>query len=98
MTTTTAIVEEKKNTFLILNDENQINTCIELLGVFGNDAMSVNAARVSFHKWIDPKLSLQEQDKKIINFLARNNHISPFFHPHLQFRIRMPIFLARQYW
>jgi len=40
--------------------------------------------------------SLKEGDKKLINFLARENHWTPFGHCSLQFRIKAPIFVARQ--
>lgn len=68
---------------------------VELLGVFGNDLMVVNAARVSFNK---ESKELNVQDEKLIKYLARNNHITPFFHPQIQFRIRMPIFVAREWY
>ena len=67
---------------------------IELLEVFGDDLTVVNAARVSFAK---ESHELTEQDKKLIKYLARNNHISPFFHPQIRFRIKMPIFVAREW-
>lgn len=70
------------------------NMSVTLLGVFGDDLMVVNAARVSFHK-VSHKLT--EQDEKLIRYLARNNHISPFFHPQVQFRLKMPIFVAREW-
>jgi thymidylate synthase (FAD) len=56
--------------------------------------MVVNAARVSFHK---ESKQMTPGDEKLIQYLARNNHITPFFHPQIQFRIRMPIFLAREW-
>jgi len=43
-----------------------------------------------------PKKTLKVGDKKIINFLARENHWTPFGHCSLQFRIKAPIFVARQ--
>jgi len=39
---------------------------------------------------------LSEKDKKLIRFLARHKHTTPFRHPHLQFWCKAPIFLARQ--
>lgn len=39
---------------------------------------------------------MKEKDKKLINFLARENHWTPFGHCSLQFRIKAPIFVARQ--
>ena len=43
-----------------------------------------------------PVKELKEADKKLINFLARENHWTPFGHCFLQFRIKAPIFVARQ--
>jgi len=68
---------------------------IELLEVFGDDLTVVNAARVSFHKE-SHKLSLR--DEKLIQYLAKHQHMSPFFHPIIRFRIKMPIFIAREWW
>ena len=68
---------------------------VELLYTMGNDLMVVNAARVSFAK---ESTEFKEQDSKLINYLAKHNHISPFFHPQIQFRIRMPIFVAREWY
>lgn len=77
---------------------------VTLVDSMGSDLSVVNAARVSFHKeslWEndtghpdDTKLS--EKDQKLIAYLARHNHWSPFAHTSLQFRIRAPIFVARQ--
>jgi len=68
---------------------------VELLHVMGDDLMVVNAARVSFAK---ESSEFKEQDAKLITYLARHNHISPFFHPQIQFRIKMPIFVAREWY
>lgn len=68
---------------------------VELLGVFGNDLTVVNAARVSFHK---ESKEMTLQDEKLIAYLAKHNHVTPFFHPQVQFRIRMPIFVAREWY
>lgn len=68
---------------------------VECLTVFGNDLMVVNAARVSFAK---ESIEFKEQDAKLINYLAKHDHISPFFHPQVQFRIKMPIFVAREWY
>lgn len=83
---------------------------VELLEVFGSDLTVANAARVSFNKEsaMEPILNaedgsvqgyqLAERDKTLIKFLAEHNHDSPFFHPILRFRIKMPIFIAREWW
>ena len=66
----------------------------ELLEVFGDDLMVVNTARVSFDKRKDV---MDENDAKLIAYLAREGHWSPFSHPKAQFRVTMPIFVARQW-
>jgi len=43
-----------------------------------------------------PIYKLKDKDKKLIRFLARENHWTPFGHCSLQFRIKAPIFVARQ--
>lgn len=68
---------------------------IELLHSMGDDLMVVNAARVSFHK---ESKQMTTGDTKLIQYLAKHEHISPFFHPQIQFRIKMPIFVAREWY
>lgn len=67
---------------------------IEVLEVFGSDLTVVNAARVSFAKEVS---EMTERDGKLIQFLAKHDHISPFFHPQVRLRIKMPIFVAREW-
>jgi thymidylate synthase (FAD) len=69
--------------------------CIELQDVLGDDLTVVNAARVSFSK---QKSELDSSDIRLIKYLAKHNHYTPFAQPHLRFRIRMPIFVARQWY
>ena len=66
---------------------------VELVDSMGSDRSVVNAARVSFHKFHE---ELQEGDEKLINYLAKHNHWTPFAHAFLSFRIKAPIFVARQ--
>ena len=66
---------------------------IELIDKMGSDASIVNAARVSFGKEIT---EVSERDEKLIKYLADHEHWSPFAHASLQFRIKAPIFVARQ--
>lgn len=81
---------------------------VSLIDSMGSDLSVVNAARVSFHKESDweyehevhwttngPKY-LSEKDQKLINYLAKHNHWTPFGHAFLSFRIKAPIFVARQ--
>jgi thymidylate synthase (FAD) len=67
---------------------------VELLEVFGSDLTVVNAARVSFAK---ESHEFSEQDGKLVKYLAKHNHISPFFHPQIHMRLKMPIFVAREW-
>ncbi len=67
---------------------------VELLETFGSDLTVVNAARVSFAK---ESHELTEGDKKLIKYLAKHDHTSPFFHPQARMRIKMPIFVAREW-
>jgi thymidylate synthase (FAD) len=67
---------------------------VEILEVFGSDLTVVNAARVSFHK---EATEFTDRDKGLVNYLAKHEHISPFFHPQARFRIKMPIFVAREW-
>ena len=39
---------------------------------------------------------LSDRDKKLIEYLARHNHWTPFGHPHITLHIKVPIFVARQ--
>ena len=70
----------------------------------GTDLSVVNAARVSFGKSSqlvftddpDDYGSLSERDTKLINYLAKHKHISPFGHAFASFHVKAPIFVARQ--
>ena len=68
---------------------------VELLHTMGDDLMVVNAARVSFNK---ESKQMTGGDAKLIKYLADHDHVSPFFHPQIQFRIKMPIFVAREWY
>ena len=73
----------------------------------GSDLSVVNAARVSFGKksaWVEghngdhPSIIpvLSERDAKLIRYLAKHKHISPFGHAFASFHVKAPIFVARQ--
>ena len=68
---------------------------IEILDIFGNDLTVVNAARVSFAK---ESTEFDGKDAKLVTYLAKHNHNSPFFHPQIRMRIKMPIFVAREWY
>jgi len=59
----------------------------------GSDLSVVNAARVSFAKQHD---EIEDNDPKLISYLAKHGHWTPFAHAFLSFRIKAPICVARQ--
>ena len=66
---------------------------VELVDHMGDDLTVVNAARVSFGK---KKEVFDFGDTRLIKFLAKHDHWSPFGHCSMQFHIKAPIFVARQ--
>jgi thymidylate synthase (FAD) len=73
----------------------------------GNDLMVVNAARVSFNKESDWEgeqkwtgeiagKKLSERDQKLISYLAKHNHWTPFAHPQICLHIKAPISIRTQ--
>jgi thymidylate synthase (FAD) len=77
---------------------------VELLACMGDDLMVVDAARVSFSKkssWdVDSQTGqpvLAERDRSLIRYLASHGHWSPFSHPQIQFRLRMPLVISVQW-
>lgn len=67
---------------------------VEFLDHMGSDLTVVNAARVSFakeHEEFD-----HTTDRGLIKYLAKHNHWSPFAHCSASFRVKAPIFVARQ--
>ena len=76
----------------------------------GSDLSVVNAARVSFGKksyceetrwvemgnWSGDMPVVSARDTKLINYLAKHKHISPFGHAFASFHVKAPIFVARQ--
>lgn len=66
---------------------------VELLDVMGDDMSVVNSARVSYLS----ESKGEEKDKRLINFLMRNRHTSPFEQVEFQWRVKCPLFVARQW-
>ena len=66
---------------------------VDFIDKMGSDLSVVNAARVSFAK---VKKDLDAKDDKLIKYLAHWGHWSPFAHATMSFRIKAPIFVARQ--
>jgi thymidylate synthase (FAD) len=65
----------------------------ELIDYMGSDLTVVNAARVSFNKESD---LMEAKDEKLISYLAKHGHFTPFTHPQITLRETVPIFVARQ--
>lgn len=68
---------------------------VKLIDYMGSDLSVVNAARASFSK---ESQDLTDNDLKLISFLARENHMSPFRHAFLTFEFKAPLMVARQHW
>jgi thymidylate synthase (FAD) len=72
-----------------------------LVDSMGTDLTVANAARVSFNKEssfdvMQIGVMLKAKDEKLINFLARHNHFTPFTHCMITMREKVPLFVARQ--
>src|SRR5690625_4789292 len=68
---------------------------VRLRDIMGDDRTIANAARVSFDRRTE---ELDERDERLIAFLAREGHDSPFRHASLQFEVYAPLMIARQWW
>ena len=66
---------------------------VELLESAGGDLSIVNSARVSFNKEVE---ELDGKDEKLIKYLAKHKHMTPFRHNYIKVRCKVPVFLARQ--
>jgi len=67
---------------------------LELIDQMGGDLSVVNAARVSYGKRSEV---VTEKDQKLISYLMRNQHGTPFEHVTFQFRVRAPLFVVHQW-
>ena len=96
------------NLILVMKMNKKINLLdhgfVNLVDYMGNDLTVVNAARVSFNKeseWEHPDSHvpaniLSEKDQKLISYLAKHKHWTPFAHPQITLRIKAPIFIRTQ--
>ncbi len=66
----------------------------EYISHMGSDLTVVNAARVSFDK--ESNIHGSQSDAKLIKYLAKHQHWTPFSHPQITMRYTVPIFVARQ--
>ena len=68
---------------------------VEVIDSLGNDLTVVNSARVSFGK---RKEKFDNSDKRLVRYLAKHKHFSPFRHLQVQFHIKAPEFVMRQWY
>ena len=68
---------------------------VRLVDTLGNDLSIVNAARVSYDKESE---EFTARDEKLLSFLVREGHTSPFRHAAITFEVYAPLFVARQWW
>ncbi|EJV59327.1 FAD-dependent thymidylate synthase [Bacillus mycoides] len=68
---------------------------VRLEAITGNDLSAVNSARVSYDRKVD---KFTEKDKRLIRFLAKHGHTSPFRHAFVTFEAYAPLMVARQWW
>ena len=68
---------------------------IEVIDSLGNDLTVVNSARVSFGK---RKSTWSASDRRLCKYLAKHKHYSPFRHLQVQFHIKAPEFVMRQWY
>ena len=82
-----------------MTTENKISVLdkgyVRLVDHMGSDLSVVNAARASFAKESE---NFSQNDAKLISFLARENHMSPFRHAFITFEFYAPLMVARQHW
>jgi len=67
---------------------------VGLLDHMGDENTITNAARVSFGKM---KTVFDEKDEKLLNYLIKNQHLTPFEHVKFQFSIHCPLFVRSQW-
>ena len=68
---------------------------VEVIDSLGSDLTVVNSARVSFGK---RKEVYDKSDRALVKFLAKHKHFSPFRHMMVQFHIKAPEFVMRQWY
>lgn len=74
---------------------------VKYIDHMGSDLTVVNSARVSFNKksdWEeqDGMTFLSIKDEKLIKYLAKHNHWTPFAHPQITIHIKTPLFVRAQ--
>lgn len=85
------IVLENQNNFIDVLDKGYVR----LVDTMGSDLSVANAARASYAK---ESKEISPSDARLIDFLARENHMSPFRHAFATFEFKAPLMVARQHW
>jgi len=80
----------ENKTITVLN-----NGYVRLVDSMGSDLSVVNAARASFAK---ESKEMSVHDGRLLEFLVRENHMSPFRHAFMTFEFKAPLMVARQHW
>ena len=87
--------KNKKNSIMRLKKDILDKGFIEVVDRLGSDLTVVNSARVSFGKRKD---KFDDKDKGLVRYLAENKHYSPFRHIVVQFHVKAPEFVMRQWY
>lgn len=66
---------------------------VQYVSHMGDDLTVANAARVSFNKVSE---KFVDKDAKLIQYLAKHNHWTPFAHPQITLRVKAPISIRTQ--
>ena len=77
-----------------LYDVSKVKGYVKLIDSMGDLLTPVNAARVSFGV---KKETLDAKDLKLIDYLIKHKHTSPFEHNVVSFEFQVPLFVARQH-
>lgn len=67
---------------------------VEEIDFMGGDLSVVNSAKVSFNK---RSTETGEGEEKLINYLMKHRHGSPFEHSYFTFHVKAPLFVVREW-
>jgi len=82
-------------TFPSLDPLGDGKSTVALIDSMGNSLSIVNDARQSFD---NRKEQWEEKDNKLLNYLAKHHHTSPFRGVVFKWQVKAPLFIARQWW
>lgn len=91
--------DKEKGLYVLPVDNKKIDVLdkgyVRLLDHMGTDLDPVNSAKVSYDK---QSTDFGEKEQRLLNFLAREDHTSPFRHSILKFEVYAPLMICRQWW